>query len=567
MVGISFITLLMSLQIHKLFTWNRFALMVCMLVFIALRLIALDQQYLLHDERDLSLTGYAIAHTGKDFMGVHFPLNFPDTNPNSPPVPYYFNALWWLLGIPLSVFAVRLPYVLFTSLLIPAIYDIVFQLTKKKSYAWCTTIIFISSPWIFHITRLGLDSPLALTLTLIALSLAIRRQLVASLIFFFLAMNAYQAYRVVVPLLMLSVPFIHGVPAELKKHIHQIFFWVVAVCVFTGITFILNSNTISHRAGNELIFTNLDLYSSQIDLDRQAAGVRPLIQSIFINKFTAVSNAIGQKFIDTLSPSFLFWRGDYSVTGSPFSGSFYFITFPFLLLGLVGLHQMEKRLLKIVLISLIVGWVPVAIHRGDTAIALRGSFMTIGFALLISQGLISSYFMLKSRTLVVRCIFLIVFMTGLIANIATSAFTYYKQRPLQASEFFVEKERQIALKMLTSGEKHTVYAQIPQEVALAYQLVSGGVRLFETPPISLARPQTFHSGENQYVKCEGNARDFVNISKDARIIERSCTDDLVAKTIEERIGESNIIRTSDFSHLPVYYYIPAGVEIAAPSQP
>jgi len=217
MVGISFITLLMSLQIHKFITLNRLALVVCMLVFIALRLIALDQQYLLHDERDLSLTGYAIAHTSKDFMGVQFPLNFPDTNPNSPPVPYYFNALWWLLGIPLSVFAVRLPYVLLTSLLIPALYDIVFQLTKKKSYAWCTTLIFISSPWIFHITRLGLDSPLALTLTLIALSLAIRRQLVTSLIFFFLAMNTYQAYRVVVPLLMLSVPFIHGVPAGLKK--------------------------------------------------------------------------------------------------------------------------------------------------------------------------------------------------------------------------------------------------------------------------------------------------------------------------------------------------------------
>ncbi len=212
MVVISFTTLPMSPQIHKLFTWNRFALVVCMLVFIALRLIALDQQYLLHDERDLSLTGYAIAHTGKDFMGVQFPLNFPDTNPNSPPVPYYFNALWWLLGIPLSVFAVRLPYVLFTSLLIPALYDIIFQITKKRSYAWCVTLVFISSPWIFHITRLGLDSPLALTLTLIALSLAIRRRFVPSFIFFFLAINTYQAYRVVIPLLMLSVPFIQGFP-------------------------------------------------------------------------------------------------------------------------------------------------------------------------------------------------------------------------------------------------------------------------------------------------------------------------------------------------------------------
>lgn len=554
----------MSLQIYKLITWNRVALVVCMLVFIALRLIALDQQYLLHDERDLSLTGYAIAHTGKDFMGAQFPLNFPDTNPNSPPVPYYFNAFWWLLGIPLSVFTIRLPYVLFTSLLIPTFYDIVFQLTRKKSYAWCSTLVLISSPWIFHITRLGLDSPLALTLTLIALSLAIRRRLVASLLFFFLAINTYQAYRVVVPLLMLSVPFINGIPNGLQKHFRQVFMWLGAVCVFIGITLLLNGNTISHRAGNELIFTNLDSYSSQIDLDRQAVDVQPFIQSIFINKFTAVSNVIGQKLIDTLSPTFLFWRGDYSVTGSPFSGSFYFITFPFLLIGLAGLYQMEKRLLKVALISLVIGWIPVAIHRGDTAIALRGSFMSIGFALLISQGLISSYLMLKSKTLLVRYMSLIIFITGLIANIATSAFTYYKQRPLQASEFFVEKERQIALKMLASRGKHTVFAQIPQEVALAYQLLAGDVNLFLASPISLARPQTFHLGVNQYVKCEGNARDFVNDSKETRIIERSCTDDMVAKNIEEKVGESNIIRTSDFSHQPVYYYIPAGVEIIVP---
>jgi 4-amino-4-deoxy-L-arabinose transferase-like glycosyltransferase len=537
-----------------------------MLVFIALRLIALDQQYLLHDERDLSLTGYAIAHTGKDFMGVQFPLNFPDTNPNSPPVPYYFNALWWLLGFPLSVFTIRLPYVLFTSLLIPALFDIIFQLTGKRSYAWCSTLVFISSPWVFHITRLGLDSPLALTLTLIALSLTIRRRFVPSLIFFFLAINTYQAYRVVIPLLMLSVAFIQGVPNGLKRHFHQIFMWVVAVCIFTGITLMLNGNTISHRAGNELIFTNLDSYSSQIELDRQAADARPFIQSMFINKFTAVSNVIGQKLIDTLSPSFLFWKGDYSVTGSPFSGSFYFITLPFLFLGLAGLYQMEKRLVKIILVSLIVGWIPVAIHRGDTAIALRGSFMSIGFALLISQGLISSHLMLKSKTLLLKYMSLIVFIACLIANIATSAFTYYKQRPLQASEFFVEKERQIALKMLVSSEKHTVYAQIPQEVALAYQLLAGDVKLFMVSPISLARPQTFYSGVNRYVKCEGNARDFVNISKDVRIIERSCTDDLIAKTIEEQVGESNIVRTSDFSHLPVYYYIPAGVEIMVPRQ-
>lgn len=556
----------MSHLLHKLVTPNRILLLVCMLIFIGLRLVALDQQYLLHDERDLSMTGYAIAHTGKDFMGVPFPLNFPDTNPNSPPFPYYFNALWWLLGLPVTVFAIRLPFVIFTSLLVPAIYSIISQLTHKRSYAWSATIVFISSPWIFHITRLGLDSPLALTLTLIALAFGMRNNFKTSLLFFFLAMNTYQAYRLVVPFLMITVPFIQNTHFDIKKSFRHVFPWIIALAIFSVITLVLNSGTISHRASGELIFTNLDSYSSQIELDRRSLDVRPSIQSIFANKATVVSMIIGQKLVDTLSPSFLFWRGDYSVTGSPFSGSFYPLLLPFLLIGLTGWTQMEKRLQRVVLITLLVGWIPVAIHRGDTAIALRGSLMSFGLTLLIAHGLITTHEGLKSKHPLLKMGLIGLFCIAGSINIVFAAFTYYIRRPPQVAEFFVEKERQIGLKILTSQMKHVVYAQIPQEVALAYLVLSPNFTIDNTARISLSKPQTFYYGIHQYIRCEGDARDFVNTSKDIRVIERSCTDDISAKAIEEAVGESNIIRTSDFSHLPVYYYIPAGVHISIPRQ-
>jgi len=556
----------MSQQIHKLFTWNRLALVVCMLIFITLRLIALDQQYLLHDERDLSLTGYAIAHTGKDFMGVQFPLNFPDTNPNSPPFPYYFNALWWLIGIPLSVFTVRLPYVLFTSLLIPALYDIVFQLTKKRSYAWCTTLVFISSPWIFHITRLGLDSPLALTLTLIAIALAIRRNTKTSLIFFFLAMNCYQAFRIVVPLLMLSMPFILESQVDTKKNVRKFLSWFLAVFVFSAVILLLNANTIYHRAGSELIFSDIGSYSEQVKSDRLAAGVDTAIGTLFTNKLTIMLNIVGQRIADTTSLLFLFWSGDFSVTGSPFTGSFYFMLLPVMLIGIVRSLWMNKRLLRLVLISLIIGSIPVIIHRGDSAVALRGSLMSIGFSILISHGIITITEFIKSHRSLYRYAFYVVIGLCILINVSFSAFTYYMRRPPQITEFFFEKERQVAQKMISPEELHSVYSQNPQDVFLAYQLSLRQINFSEMPPLSLGFPQTFQVGDNHYIKCQGNARDFMNVFKSIRIIERSCVDDLVAKVIEDKIGESNIVRTSDFSHLPVYYYIPAGVEIIVPQQ-
>lgn len=558
MAVISSIILHMNQRIHKLITWNRLALVVSMLVFIGLRLIALDQQYLLHDERDLSLTGYAIAHTGKDFMGVRFPLNFPDTNPNSPPVPYYFNALWWLLGFPLSVFTIRLPYVLFTSLLIPALFDVIFQLTNKKSYAWCTTLVFISSPWIFHITRLGLDSPLALTLTLIAFSLALRRRLVPSLVFFFLAINAYQAYRVVIPIIMLSVPFIQGFPNGLKKHSHQIFMWVVAVFIFSGITIILNGNTISHRAGNELIFTNLDSYSSQIDIDRHAVDVSPFIQSVFINKFTVVLTIVGQRLVDTFSPIFLFWSGDYSVTGSTFSGSFYIILFPFLLVSLIYLFKIEKKLLKIIFVSLVVGCIPVVIHRGDSAIALRGSFMSIGIAILITHGLLSAYYMTRSSTSSIKHMLLITFILVLATNIALSAFTYYVRRPPQIVDYFNENELVLAERLSKKqNEPINIYSHSPYDIFFAYQILHRGINFEYLSPFSQLNPTPLHYENNTYIPCNGHARSFINKSMNIRVIERGCVDDQTAQLIEATINSDNIVYSSGKSGQPIYFIIPA----------
>lgn len=552
----------MSPQIHKFITLNRLALVVCMLVFIALRLVALDQQYLLHDERDLSLTGYAIAHTGKDFMGVQFPLNFPDTNPNSPPVPYYFNALWWLVGIPLSVFTVRLPYVLFTSLLIPALYDIVFQLTKKRSYAWCTTLVFISSPWIFHITRLGLDSPLALTLTLIAIALAIRRNTKTSLIFFFLAMNCYQAFRVIVPLLMLSMPFILESQVDTKKNVRKFLSWFIAVCIFSSIILLLNANTIFHRAGSELIFSDIGSYSEQVKSERLATGVTGLVSTVFTNKLTVILNNIGQRLISIYNPTFLFWTGDYTVTGSPFTGSFYIILLPFLLVGVIDSIRIEKNLLKICLIVILIGSVPAVIHKGDSAIALRGSLMTVGFAILITQGLIKYYSYLRLRYQLTRYLLIAIFILGLMGNIAFSAFTYYIRRPPQVADFFNGNE-QILAKRLSKrhGESIDVFSHAPYDIFFAYQILNGGINFMHIPTISLLRPTPLQYEKISYASCDGHARSFINKSINIRVVERGCVDDLSAQLIESTINSDNIIYSSGNSGQPVYFIIPANIVI------
>ncbi len=341
--------------------------------------------------------------------------------------------------------------------------------------------------------------------------------------------------------------------------------WVVAVCIFSGITLILNSNTISHRAGNELIFTNLGSYSSQINIDRQAVDVRPFIQSIFINKFTVVSAIVGQRLIDTINPIFLFWSGDYSVTGSTFSGSFYIILFPFLLVSLIYLFKIEKRLLKIIIVSLVVGCIPVIIHRGDSAIALRGSFMSIGFAILIAHGLLSSYYVVKSSAPSIRYVLLMTSIVILIANIATSAFTYYVRRPPQIADYF-NRNGQILAERLSKKQNEAIdiYSHTPYDVFFAYQILGGKINFEFLSPFSQLNPTLFHYGKNTYIPCSGHARSFVNKSMNIRVVERGCVDDQTAQLIEGAINSDNIIYSSGKSGQPIYFIIPANRIIPLP---
>src|SRR3989338_5880908 len=87
-------------------------------LFIIIRLPFLDQLNLLPDERDMALSGWSIAKTGKDLFGKPFPLVFENISPNNPLFAIYFAAFWFLL-IPIkSVSLARLPFVLVSSLIV-----------------------------------------------------------------------------------------------------------------------------------------------------------------------------------------------------------------------------------------------------------------------------------------------------------------------------------------------------------------------------------------------------------------------------------------------------------------
>ena len=187
------------------------------IVFFIIRLPFLDQLNLLHDERDISLSGYSIAKTGKDLSGNFLPLNIKNIAPDNPVVSIYYSAAWWLLTSEKTVFATRFPYVFFSSFLVYLVYKLIFIITKQKKLAYMTTIVFCFSPWIFHVTRLAMDVTIALPTLIIAIILQLKNNRKLSYIFYILTFFNYQGFRILIPFLILFFTVFNNQKKELLK--------------------------------------------------------------------------------------------------------------------------------------------------------------------------------------------------------------------------------------------------------------------------------------------------------------------------------------------------------------
>ena len=166
--------------------WKKYKdIILITVLFLLIRLPFLDQLFLLHDERDIVLSGYSIAKTARDLYGNFLPINFEELNPHNPATAIYFSALWWTF-LPRTVFFARLPYVLITSLLVPLVYLIVKKVLQNKEIAILSAFFAAFNPWMFHITRLAMDINVTLVAGLFGIYLFMNRKYIFSFVMWLL---------------------------------------------------------------------------------------------------------------------------------------------------------------------------------------------------------------------------------------------------------------------------------------------------------------------------------------------------------------------------------------------
>lgn len=438
-----------------------------MFLFFIIRLPYLDQMFLLHDERDIVFSGYSIAKTGSDLFDHFLPLNFSGISPNNPLFAIYFAAVWsFFIGVK-SVFLARLPFVLISTLLIPLVYWFALEITRDKQKSLLTSIIFCFSPWVFHITRLALDIPLAIVTLLAGTLLLFKNKKILAYIFLFITFYTYQGFRLLIPFVLIYSELLTLIKG--KKNLKQL---IISLCIHIGFIVLLISSTfiidpgVTQNRLREIIFFSQKA-NEEVIFRRNTSVAPPIFQKIIDNKITISLDYMLTNFIKGQDFIYLFKEGDYSaINGNTASGQFFFVSIVLFFLGIASLGK-KRNLFDFYLIGFfIIGMIPSLLSTNGSSFSIRSMLSGIGFAYVIALGGIYGYSLLqktKYKNLIISCLTVI-----FLINLTIVSYIYFFRRPITVSELFNENERTFYsyLQSHKSASK-VIYSPLPQDIYLS----------------------------------------------------------------------------------------------------
>lgn len=449
---------------------SRWSILIITLIFFFIRLPFLDQLSLIPDERDLALTSYSLAKTGNDLFGNRFPLYFDGISPHSPFISFYYGLIWWLTPLTRTVFNTRLVFLIPASLLPLLVYELILSLTKKKDISLLTSLIFSFNPWIYHISRLGLEVNLALPLLLTAIIFQINNNKFISYIFYGLTFFTYQGFRPLVIILPLYFEVYFHIQNNLniKRTMFSIGKYLLIFILLFLISLVIEKN-IKSRSTYEIVFFNLDRLTTEVNFFRNISSAPFLIRSFFDNKIYTMFYYLFNNFLKGLDFSYLFHTGDYVAEFSNgVIGQFYLVLAPFLPLGFF--YLLTQRSYKNYFIAGIIflGLIPSVINIYSLTFSIRSSFAAIGFSFMIAGGLIYFYQAINKYSKILLTLCLLFFSLILFFQISYFYYHYFYSKPQLHSELFYERERKLSQYLLSRNRGYQVYVPLPYSTFFSY---------------------------------------------------------------------------------------------------
>lgn len=359
------------------------------IIFIAgfLRLYRLDSvpPALYWDEASIGYNAFSILKAGIDEHGVSWPItHFLAYGDAKPPLYIYAVTLTMrLIGV--CDLAVRLPSAcagILAVLITFFLTQTLFSSGKKPlsttnvhstQLALLTSFLLAISPWHLQMSRAGFEANLALTLFLAGILVFLHglyrpKLLLLSGVFFTLTLYTFNAYRIFLPLFLISLGLIFRI--SLLKHWKYSFLTIILSCIITAplIPFLLSPQ--ARLRFNEVTILNnhqpILEANQRIKLNHNA-----IWSKIINNRRVLFALDFLAHYTDHFKPDFLFFSGDINPRLSVRDvGEMYLIELPLFLLGIYALLKLKTKSKLLLLAWFLLAPIPAGIAR-ETPHALR----------------------------------------------------------------------------------------------------------------------------------------------------------------------------------------------------
>ncbi|MDH5532852.1 MAG: phospholipid carrier-dependent glycosyltransferase [Candidatus Pacebacteria bacterium] len=383
---------------------------------------------LTHDEMSIGYNAYSIAQTGLDEWGRKLPLSFEAFGDYKLPG-YIYSVVPFISLIGLNTISLKLPSIIAGIFIIIFSYFITLKITNNQQTSLFTAALIALSPWPIHISRMALESNLALAFysggLFFSLSIfdkdlknetktkkeiinkkSLTIKLLLSGLLFALSSYTYVAFRLITVLTLFSLSIIN---IKKKKQLKKSFLiWLSFLVILIPLVPQLLGRSGSARFSQVSIFSDQGIEAKVTEQRnfcflQQQSGL-PKLCKVLYNKYFYIGEKISKNYLSFILPTFIFLDGDkLEYLNNPDFGQFSIILIPFYLIGLYQLVQNNKEKYgdktKIIYLLLAFLFTPLSSALvGDPQI-VRGSGLLLFIAIFSAIGLTYISSLIKNKNL------------------------------------------------------------------------------------------------------------------------------------------------------------------------
>jgi GT2 family glycosyltransferase/4-amino-4-deoxy-L-arabinose transferase-like glycosyltransferase len=453
------------IQEMKLFgQWPTFkhyaALVTILLLASALRFYQLGRvpQGMALDEAAIGYNGFAIWQARRDEWLEFLPISFRSYGDYKAPLAIYINAFSTAV-FGLNLWAVRLPFVIFSILAILGIYYLVKELLKQAkmndNLALWVAFFLAVSPWHLHYSRLGFEAGIALSLLIWGVYFFYRYlrqqklwQIILAAFLASLTLYTYHSAKVTTPLLFLIIWLSQRGKGKIK--------WGQLLITILVTNFLLSPllyNAVFEegftRAGSSALFADI-AWSEKLDI------LFNNTLSYFSWDFLARGQVLGQ---------LRHGDGRFGVLSYPALASIVVYALS-LFSKKVPFKKASNRILNLALIWIVIGYLPAIIgdqpfHSNRALLALPGWILLEVLAFQrISQFFKKQKWDLKAPVLIAYALFLIIYQRHYYQTFAKESASAFSDGYLATLEYLKKLDKTDVDKILFTNDYQHAYIYV-----------------------------------------------------------------------------------------------------------